>query len=370
MRVGTLTFNRSLNYGSVMQTYALWRVVESLGHEVEVIDFEPVGQEQLYRVYDSPTSPRAVVKNLRALPFASRLRRRRAEFDGFLADNVALTSERFVGKVSERALEEFDAVVVGSDQIWNCNIVDFSVEFLLPRGYGFKRVAYAPSLNGSSLVGVQGVAQLLGGFDSLSAREESGSKDIERILGDGRGVPTVLDPTLLLAADWFRQAESDAEVPSEYIFYYSVEYRRASLDYALSLSKATGLPIFSMFTCNKTYGAMIASRGRIRFLDYTAPGDFIRLIDKATYVVSDSFHVTAFSVIFGKRFTAVRAIVDGKPHHDQRLENLLGQVDLMDCIWEEGSSFAPPVEWDRNVATGLLDDMRGASLDYLKRALT
>lgn len=365
-----MTFNRSLNYGSAMQTFALWKAIESLGHETKVIDFEPMGQDKLYRVFDSPTSARAVAKNLRALPFASQLRRRKADFDSFLSGNVELTARRYAGEVPESVFAEFDAVVAGSDQIWNCKAVDFSVEFLLPRGRGFRRVAYAPSLNGTSLAGVQGVARLLEGFDYLSAREESGSRDIEQILGNGRTVSTVLDPTLLLGAEGFRQAESDAEVPGEYIFYYSVAFRRASLDYALNLAKVTGLPIISMFTCNGTYGAMIASRGKIRFLDYTAPGDFIRLIDSATYVVSDSFHGTAFSVIFGKRFTAVRAIVDGEPHHDHRMENLLGQVGLMDCVWEEGSAFSLPAEWDRDAASRRLNEIRSTSLEYLKRALS
>ncbi len=370
MRVGTLTFHRSLNYGSVMQTYALWKAIEAMGHEAKVIDFAPENQDGLYRIFESPTSPKAVAKNLRALPFASRLRRRRTEFDAFLRDNVRLTGEAVTGEIPERLLDGFDAVVAGSDQIWNCKAADFSTEYLLPRGDGFRRVAYAPSLNGSSLADVEGSARMLGSFDALSAREESGSEDIERILGGRRKVPTVLDPTLLLGADGFRQAESAAQVPDKYIFYYSVTYRRASLDYALALARETGLPVIGMFTSARTYDAMLMARGKIRFLDYTAPGDFIRLVDNATYVVSNSFHGTAFSVIFGKRFTAVRSLVDGKPFHDHRVDNLLGQVGLMGCVWEEGGPFSMPAEWDRAAASSKLDGIRNASLGFLSDALS
>lgn len=66
MRVATLTFHRALNYGSAMQAFALWKAIAALGHDVEVIDFAPEGQDDLYKVFSKPDSPRALLKNARA----------------------------------------------------------------------------------------------------------------------------------------------------------------------------------------------------------------------------------------------------------------------------------------------------------------
>ena len=208
MRVATLTFHRALNYGSAMQAFALWKAIAALGHDVEVIDFAPEGQDDLYKVFSKPDSPRALLKNARALPFAGRLTLRRKSFSAFLSDNASLSGKVCHGTVDDELLSSYDAVVVGSDQIWNPNAKDFSTEYMLPRGDSYRRVAYAPSLNGASLDAVPDASALLSKFDALSAREASGAREIERVLGGKRRVETVLDPTLLLTADDFREAES------------------------------------------------------------------------------------------------------------------------------------------------------------------
>lgn len=370
MRVATLTFHRALNYGSAMQAFALWKAIAVLGHDVEVIDFAPEGQDDLYKVFSKPDSPRALLKNARALPFAGRLTLRRKSFSAFLSDNASLSGKVCHGTVDDELLSSYDAVVVGSDQIWNPNAKDFSTEYMLPRGDSYRRVAYAPSLNGASLDAVPDASALLSKFDALSAREASGAREIERVLGGKRRVETVLDPTLLLTADDFREAESGAEVPEKYIFLYSVTYRKAVVDYAMELASRTGYPVIAMFTTDRTYRAMWDTKGRVRFLDYVSPGDFIRLVDRASYVVTNSFHGTAFSVLFGKPFVAVRSVVNGTIFHDHRVDNLLGQADLMGNIVEEGAfPYGLPPIYDAEGAHRRLSGAREASLAYLRSAL-
>lgn len=370
MRVATLTFHRALNYGSAMQAFALWKVIADLGYDTEIIDFTPEGQDDLYKVFSRPDSLRAVLKNTRALPFVGRLGVRRESFSTFLRDNAQLSAKSCEGTVDDELLSSYDAVVVGSDQIWNPNARDFSTEYMLPRGDSFRRVAYAPSLNGASLDAVPGAAALLSRFYALSTREASGAREIERVLGGGRKVETVLDPTLLLSADDFRAAESDADVPEKFIFLYSVTYRKAVVDYAMGLSARTGYPVIAMFTTDRTYRVMWGTKGKVRFLDYVSPCDFIRLVDKASYVVTNSFHGTAFSVLFGKPFVAVRSVVNGAIFHDHRVDNLLGQAGLMGNVVEEGvfPDALPPV-YDAEGAHERLAAAREASLTYLRSAL-
>lgn len=370
MRVATLTFHRALNYGSAMQAFALWKAIADLGHDVEVIDFAPEGQDDLYKAFSKPNSARALLKNVRALPFAGRLAVRRESFSAFLTDNARLSAKACRGAVGEEILNSYDAVVVGSDQIWNPNAKDFTTEYMLPRGDSFRRVAYAPSLNGASLDAVPDAPALLSRFDALSAREASGAREIERVLGGSRRIETVLDPTLLLSADDFREAESDTVVPEKYIFLYSVTFRKAAVDYAMELAARTGYPVISMFTTDRTYRAMWDTKGRVRFLDYVSPGDFIRLVDRASYVVTNSFHGTAFSVLFGKPFVAVRSVVNGAILHDHRVDNLLGQAGLMCNVAEEGAfPDGLPLEYDIEGAHERLTGAREASLAYLRSAL-
>lgn len=370
MRVATLTFHRALNYGSAMQAFALWKAIADFGHDVEIIDFVPEGQEDLYKVFSRVDSPRSMIKNLRALPFSGRLGVRRESFSAFMRDSVKLSGTTCFGRVDDALLSSYDAVVVGSDQIWNPNAKDFATEYMLPRGDSFKRVAYAPSLNGASLDVIPDAAELLSRFDALSAREATGASEIERVLGDSRTVDTVLDPTLLLSADGFRVAESESDIPDGFIFMYSVTYRQAVIDYAMALSERTGLPVLAMFTTDRTYHAMWKTKGRVHFLDYVSPGDFIRLVDRATYVVTNSFHGTAFSVLFGKPFVVVRSKVNGAVFHDHRVDNLLGQTDLTGNIAEEGSfSDALPPAYDVFAVRQRLERIRESSLSYLRNAL-
>lgn len=371
MKVATLTFHRALNYGSAMQSFALWRAIADLGHDVEIIDFIPEGQEDLYRVYSKIDSPRAILRNARALPFASRLAARRDSFTVFLKEKTKLSSQSCIGRIDDELLASFDVVVAGSDQIWNPNAHDFSLEYLLPRGDSFRRVAYAPSLNGASLASVEGADDCLRRFDFLSAREASGVREIEYVVGDDRPVETVLDPTLLLDADAFRTVESASDVPESFIFLYSVTYRRAVIDYAISLSAKTGYPVIAMFTTDRTYEAMRVTKGKVSFFDYASPGDFIRLIDKASYVVTNSFHGTVFSVLFGKPFAVVRSMMNGALFHDHRVDNFLEQVKLQDCVVEEGAfPDALPLDYDRAAVSGRLVSLRKGSLDYLREALS
>jgi hypothetical protein len=380
-KIGILTYHRSVNYGAVLQAYALCHALRRLGCAPEVIDYMPAVRRGVYSLkpfWSRETWRRAVQRDdwsgYVSANFlyrgGKRLRNRR--FESFIRDHIPLTAVEYRDyEALTRAAFDHDAFVCGSDQIWNVDDgTRFDPGYFLDfAGAGRRRVAYAPSFGGRGIPDDRRpvLRELLSRFDALSVREKSGA-DIVRAL-TGREAEPVLDPTLLLdCAEWRERAAGDLRPSRPYVVCYAPAFSPGLIDYALGLRKRRGFEIVAIDCYGPTKSWLWKTIGTgIRTIYSAGPAEFLHLYGGADMVLTTTFHGTAFALNFQKPFyTWLRP----GTRVNARIEELLEEFDLSSRIVLGGAAPAgEPMDIDFGPFRSGVAERRVRSLDYLRRAL-
>lgn len=362
MKAGILTFHASHNYGSMLQAYALQKILTNLGIENEIINFRSDIQKSLIPPYISLRHPRSSLMKLikeprKTVDLLSKYNR----FEKFLRNYLNVTQELLSAEDVAEFVKNanYDAIITGSDQIWNPGCWDFNMCYLADFHFYGKRIAYAPSL-GSNLNQIseeerERMRVAINRYHTLSTRESRGKEFLSRITD--KPIDVVLDPTLLLdAEDYSEIANERVNISEPYIFYYTPREESGYFTKAKELSYLTGLNIL----VTQNYPEY-KSDGIIRKLD-CGPKEFLTLIKNATYTIGNSFHLLAFSLIFGKEFF----LLSNEP--DSRMLNILTPLRLQDrLIIDKPVTIQPPIEY--SVIKPALVSARNKSLNYLHSAL-
>ncbi len=345
--IGILTFHKSVNYGSVLQAWALQRMLTMKGIESEIIDYEPEKYGDLYDVFLKPGRPHFLVKNINRVPVMAILARQKRSFARFRRDNLRLSAESYTLENQEDICgKDYEAVICGSDQIWNTGASDSDTIYFLPFPISGRKIAYAVSLNTGSFEGEvrrELFKRWISDYDYLSCREQNGVEKIRGLLGDDRQVDLNLDPTLLLSRIEYSRITSPRLVRGRYIFVYYVWFNSSIVEAAREISRRTGLPAYTIEMAKGGRAYLRLIKNGIRPVTRTlAPGDYLSLIKNADYVVTDSFHGTAFSLIFEKQFVSINdRNQDGNYRDDVRITGILGRLGLEDryITSEEAADF-------------------------------
>lgn len=302
MKIKTITCHDVYNVGASLQAYALSTYLQSLGHEVEIIDYKPdylsnhfplVGVNN--PVYDKPFV--RDIYQLAKLPgrLKNRYGKRKREFDEFKKQYLPVTKERYSSNEDlKKNVPMADIYFAGSDQIWNTffrNGKDpaFYLEFA-PEGA--IRASYAASFATEDIAHEwkPQITQWLSKFDYISVREDSGVSIIND-LGIS-GAEQVLDPVFLIDVSQWEKIEKKLDITDPYVLLYDFDRNLLISEYAKQIAKKNGWKIYSIFPnsgCDKCF----AQEG---------PTAFLWLIHHAQFVISNSFHATAFSLIYQKQF--------------------------------------------------------------------
>lgn len=362
MKVGILTFSAAHNFGAILQCYGLYKTIEDMGHDVEVIDYCPD--------YLSPYMPvwgwRHVI-NRHIFSLKNRYsiyKYWRSIYDGYISfkkDNLRMTPR--LGSSAEIAgiAQQYDAIMIGSDQIWNSR---FNGQENIWYGEGLKNrkiISYAASAGNIAkwLDDAAHLKHLLSNFTSISARESELAKAIDNLnINKKSTATTVLDPSLLADnAHWMKWTKPIDN--SNYIIVYQARESDDIFRIAESLK--------SQINCDKII--TLDFYGNVERLGYetliATPEDFVSLIANARCVVTTSFHGTAFSIILKTPFYTLR-LNDGA---DGRSECLLKELGLNERLIDADTS---PVfsEIDFSDAHRKLSDLRKHSLEFIKTALS
>lgn len=319
MRIGILTFHYVSNYGAVIQCYALSHFLAKLGHEVEVIDYRPWrtiprvhGLRRVGGVFIDPRT--AYTTNVFRLP----------PFERFLNRHLPLSKQTYRSSRSLRNKHpHYDLYIAGSDQIWNPYIhkpFDPSYLFDFVEEGDNVCVAYAASFGGASIPDAlrPRFIKLLSRFKQISVREMQGKQVIEDLCGAESEI--VLDPTFLLE-DYSCLAEHVQE-NRPYIAVYSVYPSSEFAGVVEYLRRRTGLPVIaignelSVADCNRTY---------------IGPTEWLGYLKNASYIVTNSFHGTALSIIMGKQFFVYKHKPKSARHNRGkfvRISELLSELGL------------------------------------------
>lgn len=321
--VGLLTFHRALNFGAVLQGLCLQQAIMRLGHGCTIVDYTRRISDGIYQWFRVPNRKDRILHDIRALRYVSEQVRLRTRFAAFRQRHLVLSAQRYESVAALRdALPGFDAYVTGSDQVWNPNMLRLGhgEVFFLKFVGAAKRIAYAPSFGVSEVPAEyrHRIASLLQKFDALSAREDTGCRIIRELTG--RAAQHVLDPTLLLPAEFYDEFLVEAPFKSPYILLYAMLKPEELRPVAERCKTLLGLPIVAVVPVQH-------NPRRYSFADrvvYDAgPAEFLGWIRGAAFVCTSSFHGVALSVVFGKPFVTIPCGVANR-----RITSLLEQLGI------------------------------------------
>ena len=379
MKVGILTILNVNNYGAELQCCALYRKLQQLGYDAEVINYlfgihpehvfdgekrtVPIPLKQLIKVKLLP-----VVQNMFCMFHQKNKRLRNKRFDEFHAKYNHLTSTVYPSvKSLYEAKFNYDVLCIGSDQVWNY-MKGYSLEpfFACFDKNNTKKITYASSIGLSSLSveAEQVFKKELASFAYISVREQQASEILEKLLD--RKIDVVLDPTLILnKQEWIEVAKYDMCPKEKYLLVYIVTIKPC--DYVLTLArhiaKQRNLKIVRI--CRDAYPEHSGSD--VEEILTAGPSDFVGLFSKADFVVTNSFHGTVFSINFSKPFYSVI-----KSHHstNSRLTSILKKLGLEDRIVPVGSQLPMISDIDFSDPSAKLEAERKLSIEYIKKALS
>ena len=360
MKVGTLTFHSTDNYGAVLQAYALPKAVEKLGHECQVIDYRHPAFTHGVEI----EWPRSLIKKygllIGSIKSVNRWRlgwfskkRKDVKFNLFIEKKLPLSPKTY--RLPEELSEvDYDAVLFGSDQIWNQDYTGGIAKEYYGYGISGRKIAYAGS-SGTDCVPEETIP-LLKEFSSLGIREQSLT---DMLVNHGLKAKTVLDPVLLLTREQWMEVAAPLPkglVPGKYILVYGFD-EQPVYDMARTIAKKENLPMVIVRWCgyNKRFDDMIQ-------LPQTGPEEFLSLVANAAAVCTSSFHGTAFSILFSRKLYCCM------PYEcSDRTISLLQQLGLMECLVHKGEY--TDRQTDYAVVQDKLELLREASVDFLKRAI-
>ncbi len=361
MKIALLTIHYANSYGGMLQAYAAKDVLSRFG-DVKILNYRTKHLEESMKVVAFPSSLRECMraaKNIaRFFPRSRLIDRFKAFQNTYLAQTDHLTSWSDLQSQSS----EFDVFVSGSDQIWNPSIIEsFDPAYFLNFVSGKKKVAFASSAGSYRFreAEAEKLKTYLADFSSIGVREEDLAIYLTELL-QRDDIKTVLDPTLVLNASEWRMAFGIGVEPS------SEPYL---LVYALKLNKEGRILIDFI---SKRLGLRIVAIDQEPFLRYSAhehrsdigPQQYLELFSGASFVVTDSFHGTAFSINFNIPFITI------PPHSGvNRVKTLLSAVGLEDRLVAYGAEF-PTVDVNFQQANDRLSALRAESLSFLKESLS
>ena len=319
-KIFTITFHHAKNYGAVLQCYALQHFLKKQGYHSETIDFRT--EQMQYRIIPKPNSIKSLVRCIASIKNYKKTKAKYVKYDRFVEESITLTKHYSSINELRSNPPDADIIITGSDQVFNptrrqderqAYYLDFPCR---------KRASFSASF-GSSVIAedrLDEIRNYLDKFDFLSVREQY-AVDTVKNLCKGIEVFHTIDPVFLLdAEDWVTIEEQYIGIPDRYILYFSLRESKSVIKIAKELKNKTGLPVVAII--GKPYAP--------KFIDYVlrdaGPQNYLWLVRNCEYFIEDSFHATAFSLIFHKKFM----FADDHPASYERGRALLDLVGLSD----------------------------------------
>ena len=352
MKIGIITFQRTNNYGAVLQCYALQETLKKLDYDVRVVDYyQPFIEKD-----NAIVNWIALKKNLRGLRSFIRFVVYNIRYRLRILYNFASFRKKYLrltSKCSETNVPaDFDAYVIGSDQLWTIEHTGGKLDPVYTASFenGQKRIyAYAISVNERTINAMDSVVlnKIVGKFRGISFREKKSAN----LIGEKtkRKCRCDIDPTLLAPVDCWDSLLNKRWRQKEYIALYQV---RSYLNSAEIVKQKTS-------NLARTLGVEIVDLSVYKY----SPADFVSIIKYSKCVVTSSFHGTAFSLIFGKPLWVFK-LCDG---HDERCVSLLQTVGAANCVvgLDDNLDLIPSMNYE--VISSNIAALRDNSLSYLRQ---
>lgn len=368
-KIGIITFLRGLNFGGVLQAYGLYKSIETLGYQAEIVDYLPPSINQFQEFipsfnYSSPLKS-AIMYFYKGLLYRSQGNIMEEKYRTFIDENIITSTTKYSTDESLKEISGYDAFVCGSDIIWNPRHLahrGFTLNFVPP---GTPRIAYAPSFAADSIPERyhEFICEDLQAFASLSTREEQGKRIVREI--SGRDAEVVLDPTLLLTNDDWRILEAPGETRKPYVLCFTLYHDDYFVQLLKRIRKEHGLRVLYVYP----HPGFILDVGSEKRFD-VGPRDFLDIYRNASFVLSGSYHSVLFSINYRKPFYFIPDPRPSLRQRNARVLEVLRRFGLESRIVpESGLPSSASLEIDYSPSEPLIEAWRTKSLTYLSDAL-
>ena len=389
--VAIVTWTRGCNFGTLLQAYSLCSILDLRGYDATLLNdgaltaelasvdtkatptpnpvaSAPLPKTEYYlrkakkalRVLFSPAA-RRIYKNERVFETVSQ--NKLAAFNAFKAtylkqsDPVSLENLTEVGKC-------YDVYICGSDQIWTYRSEPASNYYYL----GFTapekcRISYAPCIGDLSFSTEQEdlLRPLIARFSALSVRDDHGKALVERLTD--LPVSLVCDPVLLKSADQWVKEFSLQKTKNPYLLCYILGTHPWYREKVLALAKKLRLPI-KWIPVNPEQTEFLKGN-----TEPCGPREFLELFYNASFVCTDSYHGTLFSLLFEKQFVNLQRYENEENAENRRFYSLYRRLNLPKALLSEKDSILETQEVSYSKVASVLSDFRKESLTYLFEAL-
>lgn len=340
MKVALMTIFQVPNYGSVLQAFATQTVLEKLGYECDVINYNYPNDWHYRHGFARPSALKLRVKNALGM-LGIHFNKFKAGIENFRKSRLNLT--RLYKDLDELTAEDwsgYGAMITGSDQVWNPRFLKGDSAFMLSFGKDVKRMSIASSFACDSLPSelIQKYKSFLGSYSAVSVREGSGLRILHDQLGLDCPSCVMLDPTLLLSADeWtselkLREKSDCGKYVLLYILDYAFEPRPRILDIATKMKERYACD--TIITFSEKDSPEVRELGAVS-VEVRSVDEFVGYFKNATVVVTSSFHGTAFALNYSRPLISVCP-----QKSDERQQGLLNELGIP----SNGVVAASPIE--------------------------
>ena len=358
MKVGTITFHTALNFGAVLQTYALYKVIKDKGNDVKVIDYRSEFNEKRFapKSFKYFCKPHTIYNTLFRNGYEIYYK---DGFVDFLHNHLQLTST--LRKEDLPSLNrEFDTFITGSDQVWNLACTEGDDTYYLPFVQDFtKRNSYAASIGYNKIPesSKERYRNLMKDFNHISVREKAGVDIVKELTGIDAEL--VLDPTLLLNKEQWQTIADYSKVPAtKYLLIYVMAEDKVLINEAQKFAKEHGMKV--VYINQRLFKLAIAINMR-----NISPELWLGLFLCADAVATNSFHGLVFSINFNRQFITryiPRSIANS------RMETILDLLDLHSRRMDS-ETYNATNAIDYYTTNAKLIFWRNKSLQYLDKVL-
>ena len=370
LKIANLTLDGYFNYGNVLQRYAVCNLLMGLGAEVESLwcsqqaGFLPYLQSHYPWMKDSWDWKTWVKLGINWKGATSKLLSGREAWEAARNAGIKSFVDRYIPMRYDvdfdEVATEYDYFVVGSDQVWNPNFAGFE-KFFMKFASMEKRIAYAASISSPDvpLDAMEVFIDGINGMKAISVREQAGAELIEQLTG--RKVEVVADPTMLVAAEKWREIarkpswlKGDEQILTTYFLGKRPDevINRLAMEHGLKVVNILDEHVFEHYA--------------------VAPEEWLWLIDHARLMYTDSFHGTVFSILFCRPFVVAERIGDGCVNKmTSRIDTLLGKFGLeaRRGTKENGYLIANPMSMQYGDVAMVLAADKTRAVSYLCKAL-
>lgn len=367
-KIGICTVTTGFNYGSSLQAYATKKILSKLGYEPELIKLKggliegrDIRINKTIVMFFRTILYRKSFRNLYAQYFKSKKNKMSETTKSMFFDfsnkqlNPQIYSWNELKKISKE--DSYAYFLCGSDQVWNGDAMYVDPLYYLEFAPINKRVAFSPSFGRKDVAGYnkKNIAKKISKIRKLSVREDSGCEIIKNLTG--RDSVSLIDPTLVISKDeWNRCFDLSVPIIKEpYVFaYFLDEPSLKAREYLKSIKELYSIKVI----------AAPYNRTDSFFDDFVDAGpiEFLKLVYNAKYVVTDSFHGTAFSLNFNIPFSTFERNYGKTGNQSSRIISLLEKVGEMDRF----ETYKVDLEKDMSNKVGnVLNIERDKSIQYL-----